>query len=152
MCKDRNYSVVSHRKNRHFSCLDVFQTTNTDVSAIAPRKEGGWSWSSRQTKHIRTLQMPATLPLFCHYMPHGGIDIKGGSSSLVLRSRGKAILRFSLLQWRDFSHTRTGSSEVAAGGELAGVGYGEALRRALRLSRSVARIWSSFPLRTRCSS
>lgn len=53
---------------------------------------------------------------------------------------------------RTHLHTRTGSSDDAAGGELAGVGYGDALRLALRLSRSVALIWSNFPLSTRCSS
>lgn len=54
---------------------------------------------------------------------------------------------------RTHPHTRTGSSDDAAEDELAGVvGYGEALRLALRLSRSVALIWSSFPLNTRCSS
>lgn len=54
---------------------------------------------------------------------------------------------------RTHPHTKTGSSDDAAGGELAGVvGYGDALRRALRLSRSVALIWSSFPRSTRCSS
>lgn len=106
--------------------------------------------TSNQT-HSHTSKCPPLFPLFRHYTPHGGTDMKGGYRRWCWAHVGRLFFVF-FLQRRDSSHTRTGSSEVAAGGELAGVGYGEALRRALRLSRSVARIWSSFPLRTRCSS
>lgn len=76
----------------------------------------------------------------------GGREFRSGWAGV-----GRKFLQI-LAAARTHPHTRTGSSDDAAGGELAGVGYGDALRLALRLSRSVARIWSNFPLSTRCSS
>lgn len=75
----------------------------------------------------------------------------GKSSS----GRAPAAKKFPeiLTAGRTHPHTRTGSSDDAAGVEVVDVvGYGDALRLALRLSRSVALIWSSFPRSTRCSS
>lgn len=130
----------------------LFHANNIDVPTIAPRKEGGGAGHHIEPTVFAHFKMPATSPFFHQYMPHKGIDMKGGYRRWCWAQVGRTLSVFFFLQRRDSSHTNTGSSEVAAGGELAGVGYGEALRLALRLSRSVARIWSSFPLRTRCSS